>query len=210
MKIKDIIKRQTTMIALAVIVVVVATLSVSYAIFFDVSKNANDQVITAGNLSLTISGINALKEIDVTSDETGKTGDHISYTLENKGNLPATYKLYLYASSDSDSNIVDQVKVYAPSTSESASSNGVKLTSLTNDGATLEGDDQNSCTSNNDKLCKLYLLDSGNIGATSNGTQKELYIWISEDGIEDELNGSLNLSLYMVNEVDENAATASS
>ena len=53
-------------------------------------------------------------------------------------------------------------------------------------------------------------MDSGNIGASSTGTQKELYIWISEEGIEDELDGSLNLSLYMVNEVDENANTASS
>ncbi len=204
MKVKDIIKRQTTMIALAVIVVVVATLSVSYAIFFDVSQNKNDQVITAGSLSLTLSGITELKELDVTSDESGKTGKSISYTLENKGNLPATYKIYIYASADSVSNIVDQVSVYAPSTS--GANDVKKLINLDSNGT--EGLTLDNCTGTGN-LCKLFLLDSGTVAANTNESQKKLYIWVSEDGIEDELNGSLNLNLYMVNEVDEETATSS-
>ena len=38
MKIKDIIKKQTTIIAIAVILITIAVIGVSYAIFFDVSS----------------------------------------------------------------------------------------------------------------------------------------------------------------------------
>ena len=55
MKIKDIIKKQTTIIAIAVILVTITVIGVSYAIFFDVKTNSRDQVITAGTLKLTVS-----------------------------------------------------------------------------------------------------------------------------------------------------------
>ena len=54
MKIKDIIKKQTTIIAIAVVLVIITVIGVSYAIFFNVNRNTTDQVITAGNLSVTI------------------------------------------------------------------------------------------------------------------------------------------------------------
>ena len=45
MKIKDIIKKQTTIIAIAVILVTITVIGISYAIFFDVKTNSKDQVI---------------------------------------------------------------------------------------------------------------------------------------------------------------------
>ena len=94
MKVKDIIKKQTTIIAIAVVLVAMAAMGVSYAVFFDVKKNANNQVITAGTLKVNITGVTALGSVDVSDDATGKSSTGLSYVIENtSSNLPSSYKL---------------------------------------------------------------------------------------------------------------------
>ena len=101
MRVKDIIKKQTTIIAIAVVLVAMTAMGASYAIFFDIQKNKDDQVITAGTLKVTISGVSALENPEVLDDTGGAASRAITYTVENKegstnSNLPNAYTMYIY------------------------------------------------------------------------------------------------------------------
>ena len=184
MKIKDIIKKQTTIIAIAVILVTIAVIGVSYAIFFNVNRNTDDQIITAGNLELTVSGISALtlKEPMTTAD--GLASNPISYTVVNTAsNLPASYSLYIYAGSGNT----------IPLSSIRVSTDGSSSTILSDLTPTLSENDTT-----------YYQIDTGSLDAAATSTTKTLRIWIDEDLVADEINnGNLNLQLYVVSEVDE-------
>lgn len=184
MKIKDIIKKQTTIIAIAVILVTIAVIGVSYAIFFNVNRNTDDQIITAGNLELTVSGISALtlKEPMTTAD--GLASNPISYTVVNTAsNLPASYSLYIYGGSGNT----------IPLSSIRVSTDGSSSTILSDLTPTLL---ENGTT--------YYQIDTGSLDAAATSTTKTLRIWIDEDLVADEINnGNLNLQLYVVSEVDE-------
>ena len=184
MKIKDIIKKQTTVIAIAVILVTIAVIGVSYAIFFNVNKNTEDQVITAGNLELTVSGISALTltEPITTTEALGK--EPISYTVVNTdSNLPASYSLYIYGGSGNTIPL-SSIKVSTDGTNSTILSN---LTPTISEGSTT-----------------YYRIDTGTLEAGASSTTKSLRIWIDEDLVADEItNGTLNLQLYVVSEVDE-------
>ena len=96
MKIKDIIKKQTTIIAIAVILVTIAVIGISYALFFQVNTNTVNQEITAGTLTLKVSFIERENEqIEPITTAEGLTSEPINYTVNNEGNLPAKYILYI-------------------------------------------------------------------------------------------------------------------
>ena len=184
MKIKDIIKKQTTIIAVAVILVTIAVIGVSYAIFFNVNRNTDDQIITAGNLELTVSGISALTLTEPMTTADGLASNPISYTVVNTAsNLPASYSLYIYAGSGNN----------IPLNSIKVSTDGSSSTILSNLTPTIS---ENSTT--------YYRIDTGTLDAAATSTTKTLRIWIDEDLVADEINnGNLNLQLYVVSEVDE-------
>ena len=81
MKVKDIIKKQTTVIAIAVALVAISVIGVSYAIFFDVKKNTDNQIITAGTLKLTVTGVSALNVSEPVDQTTGLKSTPVSYTV---------------------------------------------------------------------------------------------------------------------------------
>lgn len=190
MKIKDIIKKQTTIIAIAVILVTIAVIGVSYALFFSVNKNTEDQVITAGNLALTVSGLTAGQISDTMSKTEGLASNPITYTVENtSSNLPASYSLYVYGGlkkGDKPANTI-------PLESIMFSTDGTTAKKLV---------DQDSVQTDNNQTA--YLIDSGTIAAGSTDPSKSLRIWIDENLLSSEIDaGNLNLQLYIVSEVDE-------
>ena len=190
MKIKDIIKKQTTIIAIAVILVTIAVIGVSYALFFSVNKNTEDQVITAGNLALTVSGLTAGQISDTMSETEGLASNPITYTVENtSSNLPASYSLYVYGGlkkGDKPANTI-------PLESIMFSTDGTTAKKLV---------DQDSVQTDNNQTA--YLIDSGTIAARSTDPSKSLRIWIDESLLSSEIDaGNLNLQLYIVSEVNE-------
>ena len=190
MKIKDIIKKQTTLIAIAVILVTIAVIGVSYAIFFNVNRNTDDQVITAGNLELTVTGLTALTLKEPMTTSEGLASSPASYTVENtNSNLPATYSLYIYAG---EGNTIDLSTIRISTDGDGTS--GSTSTILTSIADTLVEDGTT-----------YYRIDTGDLGAgASSDTSKYIRIWIDEDLVADEINnGNLNLQLYVVSEVDE-------
>lgn len=189
MKIKDIIKKQTTIIAIAVILVTITVIGISYAIFFDVKTNSKDQVITAGTLKLTVADVNALTLKEPMSTADGLKSSPVSYTVRNTdSNLPATYSLYVYA----------------------GSGNSIPLSSIkiSTDGNATSGSTSKTLTSIQETIVEggttYYRIDTGNLNAGASGTTKYIRIWIDEELVADEIsNGKLNLQLYVVSEVQE-------
>ena len=158
MKIKDIIKKQTTLIAIAVILVTIAVIGVSYAIFFNVNRNTDDQVITAGNLELTVTGLTALTLKEPMTTSEGLASSPASYTVENTdSNLPATYSLYIYAG---EGNTIDLSTIRISTDGDGTS--GSTSTILTSIADTLVEDGTT-----------YYRIDTGDLGAgASSDTSK--------------------------------------
>lgn len=183
MKVKDIIKKQTTLIALAVIVVVVAAISVSYAIFFDV-KAGEEQIITAGALRLTVTDISALDISTPKTEAEGLASSPISYTVKNTdSNLPAAYQIYIYANDD---NSVDLSKI-------KISTDGTTSKFLSSVTPTLN---ENSKT--------YFRIESDTIAAGASKATKQIRVWIDEDSLTSDVsNQKVSLSLYIVSEVQE-------
>jgi len=182
MKVKDIIKKQTTIIAIAVILVTVTVIGVSYSIFFDVKKNSQNQVITAGDLKMAITA-NAIDISEVKSTEQGLASAGIDYTPSNTGDLNANYSLYLYAN---ENNTVDL--------------SFIKYS--------LDGTNSEVLTSITDKLTEngktYYKVDSGVVNAKATGTKKNIKIWVDDNLANDTVEGKkVGLSFYIVSEVKE-------
>jgi len=182
MKVKDIIKKQTTIIAIAVVLVAITVIGVSYAIFFDVKKNTTNQVITAGTLQLTIADIKALQVSEPVEQAVGLASTPVSYTVKNTGNLPASYHIYIYAD---NTNTMELSKIKISTDGKTAKA----LTSITP-------------TTIDSKTC--YSIDSGSIAANTTGTTKKIRVWVDEDSLTDEITGKVvSLNMYIVTEVQE-------
>lgn len=186
MKVMDIIKKQTTLFAIAVVVVAVAAIGISYAVFFEV-KTGDTQVITAGNLKFEVSGVNALTLNAPVTTATGLKSTAINYTVQNTGNLPATYSIYIYA--DATSKIgIDKIKLSTDGT------NAKLLNSLASSNITLE--DGTSVTG--------YKLTDSTLNAGASGSANSLRIWVDEDLLTTDLsNVQVSLGLCIVSEVQE-------
>lgn len=188
MKVKDIIKKQTTIIAIAVVLVAITVIGVSYAIFFDVKKNTNNQVIKAGTLQLTVSDVNALQLSDPMLESAGLKSSPVSYTVKNTGNLPANYDIYIFADTN---NTMDLSKIKISLDGNASSGNTAKvLTSITD--TISEGGKT------------YYKINAGNIAAGANGTTNYVRVWIDEESLPDEVDAKVvSLNMYIISEVQE-------
>lgn len=189
MKVKDIIKKQTTVIAIAVALVAVTVIGVSYAIFFDVKKNSDNQVITAGTLKLTVAGVSALNVSEPVDETSGLASSPVSYTVKNTdSNLPASYKIYIYANT---ANTMDISKIKISTDGNATKGNTAKVLSSITPTFTDSG--------------KTYFqIDSGTLAAGASGSTKYVRVWIDEDSITSEITGKkVDLNMYIVSEVQE-------
>lgn len=189
MKVKDIIKKQTTVIAIAVALVAISVIGVSYAIFFDVKKNTDNQIITAGTLKLTVTGVSALNVSEPVDQTTGLKSTPVSYTVKNTdSNLPANYKIYIYANT---ANTMDISKIKVSTDGNASAGNTARVLSSITPTFTEGG--------------KTYFqIDSGNLAAGANGATKYVRVWIDEDSITSEItNKKVDLNMYIVSEVQE-------
>lgn len=188
MKVKDVIKKQTTIIAMAVVLVAITVIGVSYAIFFDVKKNANNQVITAGTLKLTVAGANKLTISNPIDGSLGLASTPVSYTVQNSGNIPARYTIYVYADTD---NTLDLSKIKVSTDGNSTKGNTAKTLSSISSPLVENGK-------------TYYPISSGTINAGVSDTTKYLRVWIDEDSLNTVVTSKkVNLKMYIVSEVKE-------
>lgn len=189
MKVKDIIKKQTTVVAIAVVLVAITVIGVSYAIFFDVKTNSENQVITAGTLKLTISDITALSLNNPIGTSTGLASSPVSYTVKNTdSNLPAAYSIYIYANSN---NTIEPSKIKVSLDGDGTSGKTALVLSSITDTFTENG-------------TTYYKINSGNLAAGASGTTNYIRLWVDEDLIADDISSvTVSLNMYIVSEVQE-------
>lgn len=99
----SILKRETKVIAYVVICLVVIVIGSSYALFFQVTKNENNQVVKSGTLRFTYADGTQITRasneacFEAMSFEKAQTMSACEYQLsvQNTGTLPSTYQLKL-------------------------------------------------------------------------------------------------------------------
>ncbi len=106
MNYKNVWKRETKVIAYVVIALTLVVIGSSYALFFQVNNNRDNQVVTAGSLVIEYAKGNMItvNENDDNncllpqSDETGSGSEGCRFTLSitNTGTLPMEYDLLIY------------------------------------------------------------------------------------------------------------------
>lgn len=198
MKLKDIIKKQTLIIVLTVAIVTITTLGVSYAVFFDVKKNSEDQVITAGSLEATISDMKALTPTEVLSDADGLNSPAATYTIKNTNStLPAKYSLCVFAKPDNTIEL-NTIKL---------STNGTSFDKLVSD---TRAKNEAAKTDDNVAGKDCYIIDEGTVAAGETLPQKSIRIWVSSELYGTDGEGIVSLSLFLDVEVDEVSAGGAS
>jgi hypothetical protein len=86
---KQVIKRETKIIALSVIGMCLIIISTSYALFFKVNTSTNNQVVETGTLTTTFSNGDTLTTaVTPQSDAEGLATTGYSFSVTNTGTLP--------------------------------------------------------------------------------------------------------------------------
>jgi hypothetical protein len=107
MKYTKIIKRETKVMFLIVIILLIIVLGFSYALFMQVRSNSNNQVVTTGTLQVEYSSDNGYitngnyTDLVPVSNDSGLNQKGYAFSVKNTGNLPVTYYVYLYVNKDS-------------------------------------------------------------------------------------------------------------
>lgn len=109
MNYKKVLKKETKVIAYVVICLTLVVIGVSYAMFLQVNKNTDNQVVEAGTLVITYQNgngqtvgdndiVTSSSCLEPMSDSDANLYPECAYKLNilNKGTLPASYKLIVY------------------------------------------------------------------------------------------------------------------
>lgn len=116
---KNIFQRETKLATYIIVCCTILVLGISYAVFFQVNQNSNNQVVEAGDLTFTYQDGNQITSSSKSScfepmsdDEAGLYSSNCAYqfSVQNTGTLMGSYTLTLTANSG-NSAPADQVKV---------------------------------------------------------------------------------------------------
>ena len=164
MNYKDIIKKQSFIITISVIVMGVILIGTSFALFNNTSKSTTTQVITGGTFNLDYS-------TSVIETQTGEItplseSDAPTYQLKvkNNGNLDSDYNIIIYTT---QTNEVEHSNIMVKIGSETAK----PLSSLTKTKATQDETDKNNIR---------YILSKQTV-YTNQTKSSNIKVWIKED-----------------------------
>ena len=116
---KNIFQRETELATYIIVCCTILVLGISYAVFFQVNQNSNNQVVEAGDLTFTYQDGNQITSSSKSScfepmsdDEAGLYSSNCAYqfSVQNTGSLMGSYTLTLTANS-ANTAPADQVKV---------------------------------------------------------------------------------------------------
>lgn len=169
---------------IVVVILLVAVLGISYALFMQVTDNTNNQVVTTGTLQVEYSSNNGYISGDTydqllpMSNDAGLTQNGYEFSVKNTGSLPVTYNVYIYinyagynedkASGAIDGEIFEDLSL-------------IKYNLQVND------DNSNSIYKISDKVSKeengvkKYNIYTGSVDANNAINSHKLRIWLDED-----------------------------
>ena len=116
---KNIFQRETKLATYIIVCCTILVLGISYAVFFQVNQNSNNQVVEAGDLTFTYQDGNQITSSSKSScfepmsdDEAGLYSSNCAYqfSVQNTGSLMGSYTLTLTANSSNNAP-AEQLKV---------------------------------------------------------------------------------------------------
>jgi len=205
MNYKAMIKKQTMVILVAVICLTIATVGASYALFFQVETNSNNQVVTAGSLDVSYtsgSSSIAATELVPMSDEEALSSDTMTGTIyvENKGTLPADYEVALGNDLDSFNNKTDKLE------SDELLSHEYLRVAVYKDGEIVVEPTTLNTLTKSEHDDELYKLFSGTLDTTGTGHSTMtivIKVWIAENAPESIIGDYVYLKMDIISEVNE-------
>jgi len=197
MNYKNILKRETKVIAYVVIALTLVVIGASYALFLQVNNNSNNQVVEAGSLVIEYSGGNKINVEENAennclmpmSDEDGETnGCKYTLSITNRGTLPMVYDLLIYDEEIEGNQLVNH--------------NAIKHTIKKQKGEKVEEVTSKKLISELEEKENKKVLEKSTIevGETIAFT---ITIWIDETKGEDEVGNLVSLKLDVVGSVYE-------
>ncbi len=215
MNYKKVFKRETKVIAMAVICMAIVLIGGSYALFFKVNQNSNNQVVEAGALVIRYDNGNVItvNEDDDSnclipmSDEEGAGNSGCKFTLSvhNTGTLPMNYQLLIYddqASIPSGGTFTNHNYIkHSLSKKVSNKNTSDEANIVINDKKTL-----GSITELNQDSKKVLETSMINPNETVEFTLK---LWIEENAPVDIIGQYVYLKLDVSGEVDDQAQISS-
>ena len=178
MKYTKIIKRETKIMIAVVVVMLVVVLGVSYALFMQVTDNTNNQVITTGTLQVEYASSNGYitndnyNELIPMSNDKGLVQKGYNFSVKNTGNLPVTYKVYMFINEEDYNNDKANKKIA-----------GDLFTNLNLIKFNIETNKVNNNEVNIDETSgiKKYEIYTGTVNANQSINNHTLRIWLDED-----------------------------
>ena len=106
----NVLKRQTTIIAITVIALCIGVLGVSYAVFFKIDSS-NTQVVTSGDLTIQFETTqNKITTANLPQSNYEGRNNVYSFSVTNKGTLDMKYDIYIF----NDPEAANENKTYIP------------------------------------------------------------------------------------------------
>lgn len=116
MNFKNIFRRESKIIVIAIACLSLVLIGGSYALFFQVKKNSNNQVVQAGDLTITYFNVNGTLDsscLEPKTDDEGKATNGscvFVVRVKNDGTLPMYYDLLIYDGNPEELSAEDKVK----------------------------------------------------------------------------------------------------
>lgn len=205
MNYKSIIKKQSFVIAICVICLAILLTGTSYALFFQVNTNTENQVVETGTLSVTygsqsqmITETNLVPMFDTDALQSSTVSSTIF--IENNGTLPATYVLKIGEDRETFSKRADFLE-----TDELVNLDYVKVAAYI-DGKVIVNPTTISSLVVSDDDASMYVLKTGALDVSSTGNTTEtlvVKVWLDSSIPTTEIGKFLYLKLDVTSLVDE-------
>ena len=205
MNYKAIIKKQSTIIAIAVICLTVATVGVSYALFFQVETNTNNQIVTAGTLNVEYgSGSSAIAATELVpmSDAEALSSSTMTGTIyiENTGTLPANYEVKIGNDTEAFNSRSD-----ALDTDVLLSHDYIRIAAYLDGTMLIEPTTLSKieAATDDETMRSLFKSNLNTTGTGENTATIVLKIWIDETAPESIIGNYVYLKMDVTSEVEE-------
>ena len=196
MNYKDIIKKQTSIIAMSVIGMCIILISTSYALFMKVNTSTKNQVVETGTLKTEYAaGATLTTAVLPQSDTEGLATSGYSFSVTNTGTLPMKYEITIYNDPDGDLTKAIPQQYLRVSLDGSAP---VAMSTLTKTSDTASETNENNIK---------YLLATNKIVKAASQTgdiaTHNIKIWIDANAPESIIGDTVAIEVAVNGEVDD-------
>ncbi len=208
MNINNVIKKQTTVIALTVIGICIGLLGISYAIFFKVNDSTNNQTVSSGSLVVQFGeGSKITTEMLPQTDEEGMATTGYSFSVTNKGSLDMLYDIFIYNDPDA-SNATNNIMLPHQYIKVSIDgSDPILLSELEDSGVTITSDSNySSYNLTGENNIKRVVGKDIFVRAAGSGKDVNTHIiklWITEDAPTSIIGNTVALEIQVFGEADK-------